>query len=207
MGCSNEKIDKPQELQKNKIQNQLTAHHASTYLVTCMDCKLLDEIVRAMDKMGYNNNYDQIIVAGASLGFCQSKNPHWRETFIDHLEIGIGLHQFRQFIFIDHFDCKAYLEFFPEIITIEDQKKCHKEQLQNAHDFLAKKFPDLKFNAYIMTLDGELEKIDIEEGTKKVLNSENKNGDEILDEINKNDEKISVKKIIKKKSSSKVSLL
>ncbi len=58
-----------------------------------------------------------------------------------------------------------------------------------------------------MTLDGELEKIDIEEGTKKVLNSENKNGDEILDEINKNDEKISVKKIIKKKSSSKVSLL
>ena len=70
-----------------------------------MDFRLLDDICRAMDSLGYNNNYDQFIVADASLGFCQNKYPHWRQTVMDHLEIGLNLHKFRQFIFIDHLDC------------------------------------------------------------------------------------------------------
>jgi hypothetical protein len=30
-----------------------------------------------MDKKGYNNNYDQFILAGSSLGLTQTKFPHW----------------------------------------------------------------------------------------------------------------------------------
>ena len=207
MGCCSKKKVDPEKKHKVRTQNQLTAHHASTYLVSCMDFRLLDDIVRAMDKMGYNNNYDQFIVAGASLGFCQSKYPHWRQTVMDHLEIGLGLHQFRQFIFIDHLDCGAYKKFFPEIKTVDDEKKCHKEQLQKAHDFLAEKFPDFKFHAYIMDLHGELEKVEIKEYTKKVLKSKHDNGDEFLSEINKKKEIITIKKNKTKKSSTKVSLL
>jgi hypothetical protein len=36
-----------------------------------MDFRLIDDIVRFMDGKGYNNNYDQFILAGGSLGFIQ----------------------------------------------------------------------------------------------------------------------------------------
>ena len=207
MGCCNKKKIESVKKLKYRTQDQLTAHHASTYLVSCMDFRLLDDIVRAMDKMGYNNNYDQFIVAGASLGFCQNKYPHWRQTVMDHLEIGLNLHQFRQFIFIDHLDCGAYKKFFPEIKTLEDEKNCHKQQLQQAHDLLKEKFPDFKFEAYLMDLNGDIQEIPINSGKKKQLKLKN-GGDSFLAEINKKDEKIYKKKKDKKpKSSTRMSMI
>lgn len=60
-----------------QTQDQLTAHQAKCFLVTCMDFRLIDDVTHFMDRMGYNNNYDQFILAGASLGFVQDKFPHW----------------------------------------------------------------------------------------------------------------------------------
>jgi hypothetical protein len=151
---------------KYRTQDQLTAEHATTYLVTCMDFRLIDDICRAMDNMGYNNNYDQFIVAGASLGFCQNKYPHWRQTVLDHLEIGLNLHKFREFIFIDHLDCGAFKKFFPDIKTEEEEKECHKKHLQEAHDLLKVKFPDFKFQAFLMDLRGDMVEITIDKNRK-----------------------------------------
>ena len=153
-------------LLKHKTQDQLTAKHATTYLITCMDFRLLDDICRAMDNMGYNNDYDQFIIAGASLGFCQTKYPHWRQTVMDHLEIGLNLHKFRQFIFIDHIDCGAFKKFYPEIDNIKEEEEFHKINLQNAHDIIKKKFPDFEFKAYLMDLYGEIDEIKIDISTK-----------------------------------------
>lgn len=151
---------------KYKTQDQLTAEHATTYLVTCMDFRLIDDICRAMDNMGYNNNYDQFIVAGASLGFCQNKYPHWRQTAMDHLEIGLNLHKFREFIFIDHLDCGAFKKFFPELKTEDEEIEAHKKHLQEAHDLLKVKFPDFKFQAFLMDLKGDMVEIPIDKNRK-----------------------------------------
>ena len=37
-------------------------------LLSCMDFRLLDDIVVFMNALGYHNNYDQYILAGSSLG-------------------------------------------------------------------------------------------------------------------------------------------
>lgn len=78
-----------------KTQDQTTAKEAQCFLVTCMDFRLIDDIVHFMDKEGFNNNYDQFILAGSSLGFTQEKFPHWGQTLSDHMGIGQGLHAFR----------------------------------------------------------------------------------------------------------------
>jgi hypothetical protein len=51
-----------------------------------------------MDKLGYNNNYDQFVLAGASLGFTQEKYPSWGEALLDHMKIGQTLHGFKYFL-------------------------------------------------------------------------------------------------------------
>jgi hypothetical protein len=36
-----------------------------------MDFRLVDDLVYFMDSIGLNNNYDQFVLAGGSLGFTQ----------------------------------------------------------------------------------------------------------------------------------------
>ena len=189
--CFNTKTEKleivsDKDVLKFATQDQLVAKHATTYLVTCMDFRLIDDVCRAMDSMGYNNNYDQFIVAGASLGFCQNKYPHWRQTVFDHFEIGLNLHKFREFIFIDHLDCGAYKKFYPEIENFEDEERYHKIHLQQTHDLLQVKFPDFKFQAFLMDLSGEFVEIEIDRTVKSLKVIDNASGDKFLSSIDDN---------------------
>lgn len=113
-----------------QTQDQTHAHEAKCYLVSCMDFRLIDDIVNFMDSEGYNNNYDQFILAGSSLGFTQTKFPHWGQTLMDHMGIGQDLHAFREIIFIDHLDCGAFKKFFPEIKTKEQEVAFHFKTMQ-----------------------------------------------------------------------------
>src|SRR5688500_15834735 len=77
-------------------------------LLSCMDLRLLDEIVREMDKQGLTNRYDHVVLAGASLGAVTSRFPHWGRTFYEHLAIAKVLHGVSRVILLDHRDCGAY---------------------------------------------------------------------------------------------------
>lgn len=144
-------------------QDQLTAHFCKCFIISCMDFRLIDDLVRAMNNLGYNNNYDQFILAGASLGLTQEKFPHWGQTAMDHMEVGLNLHHFREIIIFDHMDCGAYKKFHPEISCREDEENFHHENLQKAHDMLAKKFPNMKFKAFLMEVSGDFREIKIDE--------------------------------------------
>lgn len=151
----------PYDLRKYQTQNQLEAHSASTYLITCMDFRLIDDVVHCMNEMGYHNNYDQFIVAGASLGLVQTKFKHWGQSVLDHMEIGLELHKFRKIIIIDHKDCGAYKKIMP-YKSPEEELKNHKLCLQQSYNMLKQRFPDFKLEAYLMDLFGNVEEIEID---------------------------------------------
>merc|ERR1712151_280961 len=133
----------------HKTQDLLTAKTAEVFLISCMDFRLLDDIVMAMDGLGYNNNYDQFIVAGSSLGVIQDKYPHWGKTCIDHMEIAVNLHKFGKVMVIDHEDCGAFKKFSPELVgNLELERKYHMEHIQKLYDRLSSLFPNMEFEAY-----------------------------------------------------------
>ena len=144
-----------------ETQNQLIAHESKCFMISCMDFRLIDDLVRAMDSLGYNNNYDQFILAGASLGLTQDKYPHWGQAALDHMEIGKALHKFREIIIFDHMDCGAYKKFHPEIKSKEDEVKFHEKHLQKAYEKLADKFPCFKFRAFLMEVSGKFREVKI----------------------------------------------
>jgi hypothetical protein len=53
-----------------------------------MDFRLVDDTVYYLNSLGLNNNYDQFVLAGASLGFTQDKYPEWGKTLLAHMSIG-----------------------------------------------------------------------------------------------------------------------
>ncbi len=74
-------------------------------VLSCMDFRLLDDIVHFMNDQGYNNNYDQFILAGASLGYNQETYPHWPALWKEHLGLALKLHKVNEIICIDHDKC------------------------------------------------------------------------------------------------------
>lgn len=70
------------------------------------------------------------------------------------MSIGLELHHFREFIFLDHRDCGAFKKFYPEVHA-DNQLELHTKHMQMAHDKLAALFPNFKFRGYLMDLKGQ----------------------------------------------------
>mmetsp|Transcript_28984 Transcript_28984/g.39812 ORF Transcript_28984/g.39812 Transcript_28984/m.39812 type:complete len:178 (-) Transcript_28984:290-823(-) len=144
--------------QKSMTQDQLTAHTAKAMVLSCMDFRLLDDIVMFMNDKGYNNNYDQFILAGASLGSLQTKYKIWGESWTEHLGLAIKLHHVTEVICIDHDKCGAYKLFYPEMKP-EEERQYHIDNLKKFRISLKKTHPNLHVYLYFMKLDGSCDEI------------------------------------------------
>jgi carbonic anhydrase len=130
-------------------------------LLTCMDYRLLDETERYMSGRGLRNKYDQVILAGASLAALTDKYPAWGQTFWEHLEVAIQLHQIHQVILMDHRDCGAYKVLLGEDFSKDRAKETavHAEKLRELRKRINAKHPKLEVELLLMNLDGTVEKI------------------------------------------------
>ena len=138
-------------------QDQLTAHTAKALVITCMDFRLIDDAVYFLNSKGYNNNYDELILAGASLGYNQTKFESWKKTVDDHIGLAKKLHNIKEIIIIDHMDCGAYRIFYDkQKLSREEEIKLHKENFNKFKELIAKTYPELIISTYLMGLDGKM---------------------------------------------------
>lgn len=138
-------------------QDQLTAHTAKALVITCMDFRLIDDAVNYLNSQGYNNNYDEFILAGASLGYNQSTYSAWTETLDKHIELAEQLHDIKEIIVIDHMSCGAYKIFYnKDSISESDELTLHKENFTKFKQTIGTKYPQLKVKTLLMKLTGEV---------------------------------------------------
>jgi carbonic anhydrase len=107
-----------------------------------------------MDSLGMRGKYDQLILAGASLGVVL--NEGWRHTFMDQLEFAIEHHHVSQVLILDHRDCGAYKHFLG--VTPDDpakEKQAHDEKAQEAAQEIVVRFPVLsgKVRALLLPIE------------------------------------------------------
>jgi hypothetical protein len=133
---------------------------ADALLLSCMDYRLVDDIVRYMDGRGMTNNYDHAVLAGASLG-AVSEKLNWGKTFWDHLEVAIRLHHIKKVIVLDHKDCGAYRVVFERDFKGADETAIHAEQLRTLKTAIQAKHPQLAVELLIMDLDGTVSPVEV----------------------------------------------
>jgi hypothetical protein len=110
-----------------------TSPRKNVLLLSCMDLRLLDNLVAFMSYENLENRYDQFILAGAAAGAMQM--PSWHRAFFDHLVLAVGLHQIKYVYIVEHRDCGAYVEFFNQSYVQYDPKAGHNIYDLNAeHD-------------------------------------------------------------------------
>lgn len=138
-------------------QNQLTVHTAKAIVLTCMDFRLIDDAVLFFNSLGLNNNYDEFILAGASLGYNQTVYSVWSETFDKHIELAELLHDITDIIVLDHIQCGAYKIFYnlPSIARV-DEIALHNQNFIIFKQTINQKYPHLNVSSYLMDLDGSI---------------------------------------------------
>ena len=142
-------------------QNQSISTSADAILLSCIDFRLIDDTVYFMNTEGLNNDYDEFILAGASLGYNQQVYPHWGKTFDDHLGLAVKLHNAHEVVVVDHENCGAYKKFYPDVnwttISKEDEKNFHATNQKTFKDAILAQHPNFKFEGYYIHLDGTTE--------------------------------------------------
>jgi carbonic anhydrase len=121
-------------------------------LLSCMDIRFLDDIVRFMNSMNLQNRYDHLILAGASMGANHLKSSQgsqsavsWKYVFFDQLDAAINTlgREINDIFLLEHLDCGAYRELHPDQQVKDDNKKWANiraiinHHRKEAHDFAA----------------------------------------------------------------------
>ena len=95
-------------------------------LISCMDLRLLDNIVHFMEHENLTNRYDQYVMAGASIGALfetatpdddlinDSKYYGWKNGLFNHIDIAVDLHDIRDIYIMEHQHCGAYKAFLKD---------------------------------------------------------------------------------------------
>ena len=149
------------------LASTVAAHQAQAagktdaLLLSCMDFRLMNEIEQYMSQRGLRDNYDHIVLAGASLGALTDKFPAWNKTFWEHLDIAIQLHHIETVIVMDHRDCGAYKVILGEDFAKDPAREtaAHRKELLALRTAIQKKYPKMKVELTLMALDGKVETI------------------------------------------------
>lgn len=136
-------------------------------LLTCMDYRLTDDVADYMQNQRHmKEDYDQVILAGASLGANNTQFPEWGKTFWEHLDAAIALHNIHKVMILDHRNCGAYKlilkQDFPANANAQqlaEETTAHKKQLDILAETVHTKYPKLEVETMLMSLDGKVEEI------------------------------------------------
>lgn len=138
-----------------------SAHTAEALLLSCMDYRLIDDIAKYMDARGLTDQYDHVILAGASLGALTSAFKDWNKTFWDHLKVAIELHHINSVILMDHRDCGAYKVILKADFSKDPllEERVHGKYLRELAQTIGKRYPKLEVEMLLMSLDGTVQTI------------------------------------------------
>lgn len=159
---------------------RLPTNHDTSYppprgpalLLSCMDLRLLDEIVQFMDHDGLANRYDHVILAGAALGALGVPGAkdgkgdpvdysHWKKVFRDHLAAAYSLHHIKDVYILEHRDCGAYREYIGADFDDHEAKEeaeCHLKYAKlleaEIKDWATRTKIKLRVKSFLMDLRG-----------------------------------------------------
>lgn len=134
------------------------SHGTEVLLLTCMDFRLQNETVAYMDRRGLRDQYDHVVLAGASLGVLTEERPEWAATFWDHLDTAISLHHIRKVMVLDHLDCGAYKLFLGESAVRDpaSELSAHAQRLRLLRSSINQRNAMLEVELGVMALDGSV---------------------------------------------------
>jgi hypothetical protein len=120
-------------------------------VLSCIDPRFVEKLSLYLQEDRGLDEYDLIVLAGASLG---AEQDAWKKMFYDHMDLAIKLHKVTELWVFDHMDCGMYEKVFG--IKRDTDRHRHYKELCKLKEQIHAKYPKLKYCGYIMELNGEI---------------------------------------------------
>ena len=144
MKSKQDRIDFESYVSRHIVPEISKAAGVPLLMLQCMDFRYPHRTIQTMDSEGLRGKYDQLILAGASLGVVHK--PEWQVTFLDQLGFAIKEHGVTQVLILDHRDCGAYKKFLDPPVYPDDpeeEKRAHTDVAKGAIKIIRGTFPQL----------------------------------------------------------------
>ena len=128
-------------------------------VLSCMDPRFQHLVYNHLKKKKLTGKYSAFTIAGAAVGVTHSKFKKWHNTFYDNLATSIQLHKIEKLIVINHKDCgAAKIANGKKEFSLVNEKKIHKESFSKIKKQIKKRFPKLKVELNLISLDSKITK-------------------------------------------------
>ena len=128
-------------------------------VLSCMDPRFQKPVHKYLDKKKLTRKFSAFTIAGGSIGVTNKKFKKWHSTFWENLETSINLHKINKLIVINHKDCgAAKIANGKKEFSSVNEKKIHKESFSKIKKQIKKRFPKLKVELNLISLDSKITK-------------------------------------------------
>ena len=127
-------------------------------VLSCIDPRFQPIIYNYLKKKKLNGKYSSFTIAGAAIGVTAMKFKKWHKTFWDNIDTSIKLHKVKKLIVINHRDCgAAKIINGKKEFSKNKETKIHKNSFEKIKKTLKKKYPKLKIELKLASLNKKVE--------------------------------------------------
>ena len=127
-------------------------------VLSCMDPRFQPIVYNYLKKKKLNGKYSAFTIAGSAIGVTANKFKKWQKSFWDNFDTSIKLHDIKKLIVINHRDCGAakIINGKKEFSRI-NETKIHRTSFQKIKKNFKKKYPKLKIELKLISLNSKVE--------------------------------------------------
>ena len=127
-------------------------------VLSCIDPRFQPIIFNYLNKKKLKGKYSLFTIAGSAVGVTAYKFKRWHKVFWDNFDTSIKFHDIKKLIVINHRDCGAakIINRKKEFTRI-NETKIHKNSFQKIKKIFKKKYPKLKIELKLISLNRKIE--------------------------------------------------
>ena len=128
-------------------------------VLSCIDPRFQPIIFNHLKKKKLEGKYSLLTIAGSAIGVTALKYKKWHKTFWDNFETSLKIHRIKKLIVFNHRDCGlAKIINGKKKFNKENETKIHRNSFNMIKKTFKKKFPKLKIEFNLVSLDRKVEK-------------------------------------------------
>ena len=129
-------------------------------VLSCIDPRFQPLVYNYLKKKKLTGKYSAFTIAGSAIGVTHDKFKKWHSVFIENLSTSIKLHKIEKLIVINHTDCgAAKIANGKKEFNSLNEDKIHKVSFNKLKIIVKKKFPKLKIDLNLMSINKKIKKI------------------------------------------------
>ena len=127
-------------------------------VLSCIDPRFQPIVFNYLKKKKLSGRYSSFTIAGAAVGVTAKKFKKWHKVFWDNMDTSINLHKIKRLIVINHRDCgAAKIINGNKVFSKTNETKIHKNSFIKIKKIFKKKYPKLKIELKIISLNKKIE--------------------------------------------------